>query len=1822
MSENGNIENIENVRSGSPGERDDGLFSGQVFDGLEKLRKKLLDLSTRNRLLNFRHTKKSSLRIIDELPDFLASGLLDGDTFEILPVDEPRQSEIDYWKSENEYDLDEALSIEPSIPVEWVAKYRGLNTDYEMPLADLVSAQGANERHADQKIQTLLYPKDLDASLGTISRAAKLAEEESGANMLYLALGFLEWREKKESSATRLAPLVLVPVSIDRGPTSRKTGYRRYNLTYSGDDIATNASLKQRLLNDFDLELPEYQDGQSPEAYFDSLDHLFVAEPSWKLRRFVTLSLFQFGKILMYLDLAPERWPGSHSMADNDLVRQFFEGTPGETEYSTTDYEDLDSRKSLADFPLIDRADSTQHSALVDAVEGKNLVIEGPPGTGKSQTITNLIAASLARGKSILFVSEKLAALEVVRRRMDRVGLGHFCLELHSHKTQKRGLLDDIEKRLTLKGSFKRPKKIEEERDRLEVARSEIQRMSFLLNQQWNETGLSIQQILQNASKYRDHLDKFREVEIESEVQDIDKFDVIRIDQHEALVESFQSFIEEIEKNEETVLRHPWRGCCNAQLTPLDYPDVYKLVSNLKSALAELKDATGHFAQIGYRVPDCTTQELEQIGTACADIVSRSLQTEIPPYFESLHEEQIRRDLGSFCQLVRGILKKIQKIIEIIPNYANEAEARLEELGQSLQAVLHHGVSVAKDGKELVELASALQYLGENAPTVEKHHSSILRELGTTQQLVFKKVKPAFKVFELLTDAPLELLHHRAKPMERKDARKIVELALQASTSLIGKRSELQVSFMLNLLPSLDELKSIYRVISGSNLFSVFSGDYRRSRRSLLGVMIAGGKLRKAELLSGLVRLIGYLEELEAFNSNEAFREIAGSLFEGIDTDFEKLLVIVDWVQSVGRRLGPGELSRMLLEGETASLIAASEMVSVGEVFADVQAFSQNVDEVGRLDPGLTATFLDRNVISLVSEFKSVAEAVSSFLGQCSSFGIADRQPIEKIEQALSLASEVSRDVGLLDESGQLQSVLGDAYKGIYTDVEVIEKAIALANGICSGTLDASIRRYLFSSDAQAKFVKLGDLADQLLKALSDYLASISFLYDKCEIRDVDWISGGLEEQEIALHEARFNELTKDTGQLDRWLRYIRQRQNLVSDGLSMIVEGFEAGLFTCEECMHALRGVLYDCMARSVLKKTPELRKFDMVTHENLIRRYRDIDERLQDLTAQEMQAALDSKSIPAGNGTGRVATFSQLSLLQHEIAKQKRHIPIRDLVNRAGKALVALKPCFMMGPLSVAQYLAPGQLEFDLLVMDEASQIRPEDALGAIARAKQVVIVGDSKQLPPTSFFDRIFEAEEDLEERTIAEGAESVLDVASWLFKPSRRLKWHYRSRHESLIQFSNVNFYDEDLIVFPSPRAASEGLGVHFNYVAGGKFQSRTNVKEALAIVDHALALMEGNSVGSMGIVTMNNPQAELIERLLLDTVDKSPVAREWYEMREQSTEPVFVKNLENVQGDERDTMMISMTYGQDQNGKVRQQFGPINGADGWRRLNVLFTRARRRVEVFSSMKYSDVIVDERSARGRVALRDYLQFAETGQIASVTYTGKGPDSAFEETVARRLSSYGYEVVPQVGVAGFFIDIGVKDPDNPGDFVVGIECDGAAFHSGKSVRDRDRLRQGMLEDLGWTIVRVWSTDWYFDPDKQVHNIVEAIEEVRAKRNRKRQQQQDQSSPIAVSNEENTGQDLEKSVSSRKRLRISVNEAREKLIDLRENEINVKYPRHSRESGLLRRQMLEEFLKRKPGDDEEFMQFPLKLRQDTDGTQRQEYLEAVLDILADIEE
>ena len=569
-----------------------------------------------------------------------------------------------------------------------------------------------------------------------------------------------------------------------------------------------------------------------------------------------------------------------------------------------------------------------------------------------------------------------------------------------------------------------------------------------------------------------------------------------------------------------------------------------------------------------------------------------------------------------------------------------------------------------------------------------------------------------------------------------------------------------------------------------------------------------------------------------------------------------------------------------------------------------------------------------------------------------------------------------------------------------------------------------------------------------------------------------------------------------DLHRLEEWVRYCNVRRDAANLGIETVVEEACAGLIKLDLVVDIFRRRFLGLWLDALYQKVPVLAKFSAEEHDELIDRFAQLDRLSVSTAGKRLRSHLLAQpQRPRADGTAPAT--SELGVLLREVNKKRKHMSLRQLLAQIPTLLLRLKPCLMMSPLAVSTYLGSSDMKFDVVVFDEASQVRPHDAICAVYRGRQLVVAGDPKQLPPSNFFVRASIDDPEDEEAEGTGGFESLLDVSLSLNLVRKRLRWHYRSRREGLIAFSNKYFYDGDLVTFPSVDDAGD-RAVQFERVPNGVFENGVNVSEANRTAQLVIKHFMATPKRSLGVIAFSQGQQNRILDELEVLRKANPTLEEFF--KEDSEERFFVKNLENVQGDERDVILLSVGYGPDLTGKVPLRFGPLNQAGGERRLNVAVTRARQGMIVVASMVGVDIDLTRTKAKGVSLLRSFLEYAERGPAALVgSVTGAKAnefDSPFEKEVFEELGRRGLSLHTQIGCGGYRIDMAVVDPNASGRYLLGVECDGAAYHSSATARDRDRLRQAVLEGLGWHLCRIWSTDWLRNREKQVKRVFTALD------------------------------------------------------------------------------------------------------------------------------
>lgn len=1752
------------------------FVSGTAEDGLEKIRTRLLDLTNRNRLLNFRHSAASMLRIVDTGLNSIFEYLAAGDKLAFMPVpDAPMRFEED--GSDGESPRKKPQPGEYAKTIGWPASHE-LDPEWEERVPKI--------------LPVLHYTQGLETLTRKISSAAKTAIEESGTNMLYMIFGFLEWYEAEDSQIPRLAPLLTLPVALERSSAKGK-GFE-CTLEYSGDDFTTNLSLAEKLRRDFGLELPAVEDEDSPHSYFSRFGPLLDRNPRWRIRRQVTLSLLSFGKLLMYRDLDPSTWPEGN-IANHPLVRDLFEGRKSTRVVHAPEYLiDDPALESVVPEVILD-ADSSQHSALIDALQGRNVVIEGPPGTGKSQTITNLIAAALVKGKTVLFVSEKLAALEVVRRRLDEVGLGLFCLELHSHKTQKHALLNDVTARLNARGGFKEPRDFDELRSVVERRKRALTQYVGLMNGVAGIFGATTFEVLWARDRHHQELPiPLRQGLNAVLLPGLKQFSRARYEEALKFLSVYGGHLAGIKGVAPNPDEHPWSWVGKG----LNFDEEVKLLDllgSLSNAFREAISLRHTLAETTGILPDDGIDGLlkaSELGNALPQANDPALAMLLEPC-RNPAVRSLLRDFAGKLEAIRECDSAVRAGIAAGDSAGFLSEASVTRLGQTLEAVQDLNLETA----DLAQLSDLLDRARAAAKVLRESAASYARVqqiLGSKLDFNTEGVDVLAHCVRLIETAPFEVLYLRAPQMEAEGFRPRLREAAEEAAALSKQHSELDRRFNLALareFAGASQLRDHADIINGAGFWQVwFTRSYRMAVKTHARISRDPSRVERSLMTGNLLTVHTYLLQRRAFDANQNLHAALAPHFRGVETQWNELQRLADWYEQILLTIPEDghDLRNLLLKSRTERLRAVkAELAGITDLRKGLESIPLALASVSTI-PRMTEP---RSLNETGKALQSVEDDLEALISTLSHSGMRKELRLFEVRSLLVAAKNYREHAASVLNSSAIQ-ILGASFAGCATDPRPIKEAVEFAHAVAGSGLPEKAQEFLLCSQYLANLSGFRDTLSRLHRVGEDLKSTcidVRSLTDSAvwPLVEGESLTGAL---------AKVNALQQGRELLTPWLHFVRMRLAARDQGVDRLTTLADRGALEPQDLIPAFRFVFHNTLSHALFAENPALSEFNGITQDLARTQFAEADRKAILLFRERAAAILDRRPVPSGNGTGPVRSWTNLALIMNETNKQMRHIPIRQLVRRAGAALQALKPCFLMGPLSVAQYLTPGEIRFDLVVMDEASQLKPEDAIGAIARGGQIVIVGDPKQLPPTNFFQTAFvdpDEEEDGESRTVAEEGESILDVASTLYQPVRRLRWHYRSRHHSLIAFSNREFYQGDLIVFPSAFHEDPSLGVKYQPVSDGVYDGGRNPREAAVIVEAVLQHMRMNPGESLGVVAMNLEQRDLIEELLDQKLHTEPFAIAFQNQMNMGAEPFFIKNLENVQGDERDVIFISVTYGPDPRGNQYMRFGPVNSASGHRRLNVLFTRAKRRIEVFSSVDPDRIQVNPNSTWGLRAFKHYLTFARTGVLDAADGAGGEAESDFELAVGAVLKEHGYTVDAQVGVAGFSIDLGIRHPAKPGAYVLGIECDGATYHSSRSARDRDRLRQEILENLGWKIHRVWSTDWFKSRNTEIKRLLERVEKLLA------------GDPDYLRERQNL-----------QRLRT----LRVRLTELRDQELHPAFQEVEPEKSLLRPELLDEFLRRRPRTREDWLRLIApELRSETDPNQVGRFLPRVLEIVSE---
>ena len=1668
----------------------DDQVQSTVRHSLHQLRTKILDLSRRNLLISAKVSGRGStvIRVVDEVPDLLIPALLDGKKYRIIPLPsldqdpqdentktfrmafarakltdpeytraiesiDPASDHFENEKSKAERALRDRLRKELGLSpreqrgttsLEKHARNQGISPSYNLPSRAQKNSDG---RHEDNKIQTLLLPDQLTAHADKILKKSKSWSDETGLSNLYMAIGFVEWRDPSAQQKL-FSPLLLAEIELEKETTPKGPKYR---ISTSETQLKQNIALQKKLESDFGIKLPNYQDSPSIESFFEEIQKAPPASMEWSVKSQIAIGVFPSAGISMYNDLDPD----AKDFTANELVEKMLAYSTDRDELRPETDREEDYEEDLETPKLVLPADASQISAIKEINQGRNLAVEGPPGSGKSQTIVNVIAESLRQGKKVLFVAEKLAALEVVESRLEALGLKEFTLRIHSDGSSRKAIAESIRERLSKKKA-KKHYSPEAERERLKEAKTTLDEYARIQGKPVLSTGLTVHEVLGEAIRKREIFESLPNRLQAHSLGDLRQLNPSHI---ERAIDSFRQFDERYASIDDP--NSLWSALETPVLDPAGKAKVQNCLTRFLTTLQHLQDElteTSERLGVAEHREEAllkaykTLSQVEGLG----EVSHRFLQTLLQEPNPKKMVEDFRNHLHQI-----GEISELQTYLEstLVDPFTPETYTRIsdwlkrrnEEIIQSLGSISDLSSEITKSSQILQDVSTAKEQLEASLEVLQL-------PTGATTAAV-RRIKDLFEGLDAV------LMDKRQAMADSSLGRTFLEEQLRLMKESEALHKELDNKLKVDdALEGFDPEKAKTK-LKQSGHFASFSKEYRAVRKQYHSLLRAKHPKFKYShnLLEKLQRLIEVNQSIEERNKR-LLREI------GIRTtkvpEAESLLATYGYTQKAinsFQGLKPGVKSACI---RTALHFSKTQIASVEtpsqefdrytviELRSDIESIKERILRLTEL----METLQSLQLLLRGDEFPTLSEWEDL------------KTSLERYAELDSLISKNERMSSFLERLGcEPTKVEPDAF------AKEIELGLRIDDMDTSGDLMKAI---VVSDVFPSELPRIKVVAERL-RQFQDEVLEFQVAYGDGLIPITNSLTDII---------ARVEELQSDQRGFADFSKLATARKSIEKVGFGKSIECLEESNLVAHGVAVPFEAMLYHSLANWVYEEYSIV--LSAVTGQILgdtQAELRRIEDRIREINRDELINQLISTAKPPdGVGRGRKSEWTEMHLLKNEAFKQKRFIAPRDLLSRSRAAILELKPCWMMSPLSVAQYLSTKDEIFDLCIIDEASQMPPENALGALLRSKRAMIVGDTNQLPPSTFFKKMVAEDEDEASEDVY--LESILEKANALFHPKHRLRWHYRSRSSSLIRFSNFHIYNKELQIFPSPgEQVDSSLGVYLHKV-DGEYKSGTNAEEAKAMVDAILQFMCDSRDRSLGVVLLNKKQAELVEeeleavRMTDRRIDR--YIEEWAR-KNGGLESFFVKNLENVQGDERDVIFIGTVYGPENlGGRVAQRFGPISGQDGRRRLNVLFTRAKLRIETFSSMTPSDILHGPDQPDGKYLLKKWLEYSQNGIIESGDKTHGEPESPFEEYVGEQIKAFGYHIDYQVGVNKFRIDIGVKHPNYPHGYLIGVECDGASYHSSRSARDRDKLRHEILEGLGWSLHRIWSTDWFSDP------------------------------------------------------------------------------------------------------------------------------------------
>jgi hypothetical protein len=1656
---------------------------------VEDWKSRLIDLSRKNNLLYFRKAKRGNLAITEPEPQRIFDQLV------------TKKNRLEFFVPPDEA-KEEQAGQKPEEKPRGKGKAKTKAKTAKAPVK-AATVEAPKYPTANQLVCGKLTRPELERNLKALERRSLRDYRERGVRILYAAFGSLNWVDWETKEAVQ-SPLVLVPLEL-----GRETIRQPYSIALPPveDEAVLNPALQAKLHNDFKIELPNLPEDWEEHTlaeYYRQVEAA-VSEMGWKTESTVDLGLFSFQKLVIYKDLETN----AALVTQNPIIKAIA-GIRDENLIvpNLPEEKDVDKVELPAKTYQVLDADSSQRLSIEYALHGQSFVMKGPPGTGKSQTIANIIAECIANGKSVLFVSDKMAALEVVYKRLSEVGLAHFCLELHSSKANKQQVVAELKRSLD-ENLVPRKLPSVHEFERLTEYRDSLNGYVVALHEKRPHLQLSVYEVLSIISS----LERVPFVPVG--LADVGTLTPQKMRELEELVSQLSKVWMVIEEPD-----FPWVGYRADKYNLEIRSELLTALEAINETLRGLEFETESFsAKLGVFPPE-TFKRIQWL----LDVSSYLSESPLPEsyWLTNTNLDKLLAEAKAYLETSQWIAKTRAALMERYqPALFDLPLTRSTDLTQGLTNLSKAlGAVNAAEGELLAKREKFSLFIKNTQLTARKWRETSqalapllgldgadltvtqLRQLSRMALLCFAEDKPEPQWFSADYLEQVQETANKAKQQ-------------YLEYNLLKSRLDETYSDEFFELPDLDELIANYSGPYQGGM-KIFNSAYRNDQKRL-AKLTNDGKVPDT-ILQDLIdaRKVNKLKA-KIDSSAETVRTLLGHYYHKSRTNFTGAEKAISLAEEVKKLSWATQIPDVLVKLLTATASPSPMIKNLGEeLHTTVDKWETQTKELEALIPQVMPKSdkpLMATPLSLLEDWATEVEKQQTPLFNLTNdtLNAAKTEP-ENYQQLISDlrdAEEIrKKEAQIVGEKAQLQEKYGRRFQELQTDWQDIVSVLEWATKVQLAFGDIPVPEAFAEIAAQGasaapSSVELVASRDASLKVLADMQ-----LRFESEMR---YQNQPLVDLEISVIRERIISLRDRVDDVQVWIDFKDTKNRFTLRGLDPFFGRLVEAKLPAADLVPLFRKSVYQEWINNLYTEDQKLGRFRRENHEQLIADFRKLDTELIHLTSGMVIDAANSRK---PQDILIQAADAEAGVLSKEAAKKRRLMPLRTLFQKIPNLLVKLKPCLLMSPISVSQFLPP-DTKFDVVLFDEASQLVPEDAIGAIYRGKTIVVAGDNKQLPPTSFFQKNLLDDMDWDELTDEdiEVFDSILDECLGIGLPVKTLKWHYRSKHEALIAFSNRQFYEGAMITFPAAKADTDSLGVKLVHVPDGIYDrggKRDNPVEAEKVADLVFDHFKNYPKKTLGVVTFSIAQMDAVEEAIDRRLKEHPEFDPFF--KEDRLEGFFVKNLENVQGDERDVIFFSVGYGYDSQGQIAMNFGPLNKPGGERRLNVAVTRAREKVVLITSIKGSDIDPDTK-ALGVQTLRTYLDYAEHGTDSIKGKCKAGIfESALDEDVANEIKKLGYQIVPEVGCSGYKIDIGVIDPSSKGCFLLGVECDGATYQSSSSARDRDRLREQVLRNLGWRIHRIWAPAWVSRRDSEIRRLKEALEQAH-----KQQIEKDSQKPLA---------------------------------------------------------------------------------------------------------